>query len=64
MVTAFVGENTVYVEHVKEEEMIQCAVFHHCRYKVTIDCVKVRTYFSFLCRNVSFGIYFLNHYSK
>ena len=64
MVTAFVGENTVCVEHVKEEETIQCVAFLLRRYKVTIDCVRVRNYFSFLCRKVSFRSNFLNYYSK
>lgn len=64
MVIAFVGENTVYVEHVKEEETIQCVVFLHYIYKVAINCVKVRNHFSFMCRKVSFRSNFLNSVSK
>lgn len=47
MVTAFVGENAVYIEQVANQETIQCAVFLRDKYKVAINCVKVRNYFSF-----------------
>ena len=47
MVTAFAGENAVYIEPVAKQETIQCAVFLRDKYKIAINCVKVKNYFSF-----------------
>ena len=46
MVTAFVGENAVYVDQIIKQEMILCVEFLHCIWKGAINRVKVRNDFS------------------